>query len=645
MRLIRLEVQGYRRFAEPQSINLDGRVIGIVGPNEAGKSSLLSAMTRLNDQSPIDATDWSRHRGIPEDWVVRARFLIDDSDREALCHVPGISGVRWYVVFKKPDGGLVHFFEPRDQLERQKDLRRRAADHLARAAKHRVFQDPEDPEVQVPIALTLSAASGVLDTNDETIDAEEALTQVSEAAAQLRAYPLPQNAPAYVRELPALVDKALAREQEPHPKNQALDHFDKRHPRFLVLGPEDRDLHSDYDLNAHADAPPRALSNLSELADLDLRALRDAIVGGNYARAEKLLEDANDVLKATFKEAWKQSGVYVRLKTDETVLRVFISAVDGYTSIAERSDGLRAFIALLTFTALYAGDRGVVLLVDEAENHLHYDAQADTVRVFSQQNAAEKVVYTTHSAGCLPHDLGAVRLVDSAEDGTSSIKNAFWADGPGLSPLLIGMGASVLAFTPTRRAVFVEGGADLVLVPALFREAAYLDDLEFQVVPGLSEVNPEEVAGLDLEAAAVAYLVDGDDAGRGIRSKLAAAGVPQHKIVVVGGDSSGLVVEDLVDADVYRDAIAAMLERSHGTGVATPSIADLGDTNRPGALTAWAKSNRLDPPNKAALAYEVLALHTEGRPLLSTTRAVATRETYAALAGILKVGLEIGASG
>jgi len=43
-----LTLKGFKRFAHA-SVNLEGPTTAIVGPNEVGKSSLLDALVRLND--------------------------------------------------------------------------------------------------------------------------------------------------------------------------------------------------------------------------------------------------------------------------------------------------------------------------------------------------------------------------------------------------------------------------------------------------------------------------------------------------------------------------------------------------------------------------------------------------------------------
>ena len=214
--------------------------------------------------------------------------------------------------------------------------------------------------------------------------------------------------------------------------------------------------------------PPSALSNLAGLAGLDLGAALSTAQSGDYGARLDLLEAANDQLKQRLTDQWGQTDLQVKLSMDETVLRIFVSTMGGASfPIAERSDGLRSFVSLVAFSARIRRDPKPILLVDEAETHLHYDAQADLVRVFALQTIAAQVIYTTHSAGCLPEDLGTgVRvLAPSVAPDRTEIRNAFWAGGGGFSPLLLGMGASVLAFSAARFAVICEGGADLFPAP------------------------------------------------------------------------------------------------------------------------------------------------------------------------------------
>jgi predicted ATP-dependent endonuclease of OLD family len=97
--------------------------------------------------------------------------------------------------------------------------------------------------------------------------------------------------------------------------------------------------------------------------------------------------------------------------------------------------------------------------------------------MLDRQPIAQQVIYTTHSAGCLPPDIGTgVRpIIPSESGGTSTLSNSFWTEGPGFTPMLLAMGASAAAFAPTRYAVLTEGASDMLLLPTLLREATGRD--------------------------------------------------------------------------------------------------------------------------------------------------------------------------
>lgn len=44
MKLIKIEAHGFKSFADPITLNLDGGVAGIVGPNGSGKSNINDAI-------------------------------------------------------------------------------------------------------------------------------------------------------------------------------------------------------------------------------------------------------------------------------------------------------------------------------------------------------------------------------------------------------------------------------------------------------------------------------------------------------------------------------------------------------------------------------------------------------------------------
>jgi predicted ATP-dependent endonuclease of OLD family len=53
VQLVSVTLHGYKRFAQRSSMNVDGKLVAVVGPNEAGKSSFLDALVRTNHDNSL----------------------------------------------------------------------------------------------------------------------------------------------------------------------------------------------------------------------------------------------------------------------------------------------------------------------------------------------------------------------------------------------------------------------------------------------------------------------------------------------------------------------------------------------------------------------------------------------------------------
>lgn len=609
MRLIRLDLAGYKRFREA-TVNLDGKIIAIVGPNEAGKSSLLDAVEHLESGQAISQGEISRDFKPPANHsYVVGLYLLDAMDFDGLDLAHARQLPRWMEVHWKGQSKAIGLkpYPHRDLAAREslKTLVRR----IAKTSFGREFIAPSDPSTTPPVDHWSQAISVLESTGDKL--APEAIDVLSALASAL-----PDDSHPILQRLAERLKSLIQTESEPSPEERARKHLASRTPDIAVFSDNERNLASQYQMGPELVAKaPAALDNLAQMAGLTLFDLWEAIQSGEAARVATLEATANEALAKAFAERWRQSNIAVRLRIDGNFLHILVSNPQGgYSSIAERSDGLRAFVALAAYAAQRPPGHGLILLIDEAENHLHYAAQADLVRMLARQTEAQQVFYTTHSIGCLPHDLGSgIRVVVPSDTGQESvIRNSFWAEGPGLTPLMLGMGASVLAFTPTRNAVIGEGGSDAILLPSMIREVTGLADLGYQIVPGLAEISPEAVVSLTAEAGRVVFLVDGDEAGRAIARKLRDAGIPDGRIIALGGSvDSGVTPEDLVSSEAYANAVNEELSRSR-PGTAGVEFASVPESSRSHWLQTWADSAGANPPARVAVANRLVELGLKG---------------------------------
>lgn len=454
---------------------------------------------------------------------------------------------------------------------------------------------------------------------------------------------------AHTEDTTDLLAKVVQLIQKPLPE-VVLSVLKDRVPRVLEFSTSDRTLQSEYDLQAPA-TWTGGLRNLARLARFDLNELGLRASGRRPELYEDMVDRANTRLANELSARWSQARVTVRLSVaPPNQLRILAKSEEGSLyRIEDRSDGLRAFVALVAFLTGAGTEVPPILVVDEADSHLHWDAQADLVNLFHTQEVASQIIYATHSPGCLPHDLGhGVRAVvlSSSHSDRSTVKNWIWKDKAGLRPLLLDMGASTAAVTPRRYAVVTEGVADFILLPSLLREATATPSLPYQIVPGLAQLARGGIQRIDSEADRVVYLTDGDEAGTRIRHEVRSAGIPKERTLSL---PAGTVLEDLIASDTLEAAVHEEISRSGNT----PSEPiEFPDSGRAAYLDDWYACNGIKPPSKRAIASRALEIAAglpaqTGRPLLENRHRTALRNLHEELLNTLHVssGKSVGHAG
>lgn len=597
MRLVRFRMNGFRRF-ESADVNLDAPVVALVGPNEAGKTSLLNALVQSGMSGAFNERDITRDY-TPQGNVLEALYRLDDEDRASVEAIsPGTPPIHWFRAWRARDGSLSYETIPTLPSTEVAPSHNQAIPQALALIDERADRIP---------SKLIRHVSGMKETqaNKASDYTDTQLAQLDQLAKDLAEHLAERGKPGAdddLEQIPGQVSDFVKNEKRRRLPAYVTSLLRQRVPTVLEFVPSARTLASEHDLQK---SWPNGLSNLARLGGFRLQELRTLAEGTQPERHVGLLRDAERRINTHFEKRWKQAKVEVLFDiVPPARLRIFVKADGGGVyRLQDRSDGLRAFVALVAFLAKADTKTRPIIVVDEAEGHLHWDAQADLIRLFHAQDIASQIIYATHSPGCLPHDLGGgVRAVVPSSPDRSHVTNWIWQSDAGYRPLLLAMGASAAALTPHRFAVATEGVSDFILMPSLLRDATGQDPLPYQVVPGLAQLARGDIARIDGESDAVIYLTDGDTAGKKIHKQVRGSGVPESRIVQL---PDGMVLEDFVAAHTLTDAVFAELRPSGCTSTEDLSLPARG---RSAAIEAWCASKGLPKPGKRALASRVLDL-------------------------------------
>lgn len=652
--LCEIEFSGYKRLANTKC-NVRGKTVALVGPNEAGKTSVLTALQWLTvaGSPELPRAAWARAVETQRDsYIARAYFELDERDHQALASLnidPSrpVADVTQFRISRQRGGSQRTGITP--DLVRRTETFVAAVDHAASVSElfagilqkldeeegadaWRIATEIESTAATIQRSFGLGADDGPWDA-DAIEERGQLITRLAELLEQAGderelAKQLTGHRRLLNRTEPIL-RRALEDGEKAHPSAAVRALLRARSPRFLLFGDEHRSIDEGYHLGDEGirNNPPKALVNLLAVAGTNVETIWRVLSEGSVAEQQSMRKEVNRTLLDRLSPVWSQTRLTVELDihhdgyTEVSVFELDNKSGVPMTPISERSDGLRAFLGLVVFVLSNSPDHPPVLLIDEAERNLHYDAQADLVRVLTNELKVAKVIYTTHSPGCLPLDLGTgIRVTERVDDLRSELRNNFWTDTEsGFSRLLFAMGAGAAAFSAFRKAVLTEGVSEMLLLPTMLRNATGGGDLDFQVAFGLSNMPARKTIGR--VALITCYLVDGDSSGDTKIRHLKRAGVPASHIFQA---PRGKAIEDLVDPRDYLEALNSHLARAGHPSVTRAELDSSLTIAK--AIEVWCNAKGIAPPGHKLIAFDLaqrgadLRLTAAGRKFLGKLR-------------------------
>ncbi|MGO7394574.1 ATP-dependent endonuclease [Rhizobium ruizarguesonis] len=475
MKLKQYRVREFRSIWDSGPIEVDDQTTCFVGKNEAGKTTVLTALYRTNPIRKADAV-FDETYDYPKREVEDYRFAVENGEREEAVVVECT-----YELERADFRVIEDVFGPKaftDKTFRQETYYGKANSKAfltvsdSGARKHL----SENPALSDELKTKLAAAATWTDF-DAALDAAEA----TEAVVALK----------------KLVTKVCANGLRSYifysliwPRAPKFLYFDEYYQMEgqanlnALIAREDDDtlLDSDY-----------PLIGLINLARLDHRKL---VATNNTVELKNKLQGAGNHLTQRIVKYWSQNR-HIQMRFDVRDAKagdpegmqqgvnvwgeVYDSVHWATTPLSNRS---RGFVWFFSFLAWYEDvkrqGQNVILLLDEPGLSLHGRAQADLLRYFDAELSGHQLLYTTHSPFMIdPTKFERVRIVQDLgidvpealpkeEDGTKVLANVFDATDDSLFPLQGALGYEIqqtLFIGPN--SLIVEGVADMLYLRAV----------------------------------------------------------------------------------------------------------------------------------------------------------------------------------
>jgi len=572
MKLKQYRVREFRSIWDSGPIEVDNQTTCFVGKNEAGKTTLLTALYRTNPIRTADAV-FDETYDYPKREVEDYRFAVDNGDREEAVVVestyqldmPDIKAVE-DVFGPKALQGTTFIRKTYYGTKKSKFLL--TCDQVA-ARKHLINNPALSNELKAHLdkANDWQSFATVLDESEAT----DAVKTLKDLVAKVR--------------------------------ENGLDHYVfsclvwPRAPKFLYFD-EYYQMEGQANLNAlivrendnkllDSDYP---LIGLINLARLDHRKL---VAANNTVELKNKLQGAGNHLTQRIVRYWSQNR-HIQMRFDVRDAKVgdpegmrngvnvwgevYDSVHWATTPLSNRS---RGFVWFFSFLAWYEDvkrqGQNVILLLDEPGLSLHGRAQADLMRYFDAELSSHQLLYTTHSPFMIdPTKFERVRIVQDLgidapealpkeEDGTKVLANVFDATDDSLFPLQGALGYEIqqtLFIGPN--SLIVEGVADMLYLKAVAaqmeREGREALSEQWVITPvGGSGKVPAFVALLGSQQGVnVATLLDIQNSDKQLIEDLYKKNLLTKKQVSTYADFTGTAeadVEDMFDRSFYIELV------------------------------------------------------------------------------------------
>ncbi len=504
MRLLKVKIKNFLSLKEEQTLKLNNGITSLIGLNEAGKTSILKAIIKLNGE----------------------RIKKEEKNKKLKSNESSITG--YFSICGDEIKNINKGLDPLIQLDESKKYAIEVfVDDEDGIGYNLLYLDEEKNYVSMDstflnilneeIAKHISIADGVgykKETYREIIEYLEDLIKTnSDNTAEL----------SQIKEIAESLNENKWTEKIPDYEFISFSAF--------------RDvLKSKYTIDEVK--KEQKVLNILKIAGIDIEQIDKDITENNVFSIQDVENVYAEIATTKFKEIFKQvdDNFKLRIKIDSATRSIYFSTQDKTTDnvsipIDDRSDGFKWYLSIYLTLYNYIENNDThnkILLLDEPNLYLHAEAQMDLLeRVFKKEFKNIQIIYTTHSPYMIDSaNTNSIKIIEketqtniynSAREYALARKDMNDVDA--LTPVMTALHLNIaneLIVNSNNKIIIVEGIQDLYVLKSMIYKLNYTEKFKnIKIIPCFGSEKVTFMFGYLYGLGYKTYiLVDNDKAGR-----------------------------------------------------------------------------------------------------------------------------------
>ena len=504
MKLLKVKIKNFLSLKEEQTLKLNNGITSLIGLNEAGKTSILKAIIKLNGE----------------------KIKKEEKNKKLKSNESSITG--YFSIGGDEIKNINKGLDPLIQLDESKKYAIEVfVDDEDGVGYNLLYLDEEKKYVSMD-SIFLNILNGEIVKNISINDSLEHKKGTYQETIEYLEELIKMDS-ANTDELSQI--KEIAEYLNENKWTESIPDYE-----FISFSVFRDVLKSKYTIDEVK--KEQKVLNILKIAGIDIEQIDKDITDNNVFSIQDVENEYAEIATTKFKEIFKQvdDNFKLRIKIDSATRSIYFSTQDKTTDnvsipIDDRSEGFKWYLSIYLTLYNYIENNdshNKILLLDEPNLYLHAEAQMDLLeRVFKKEFKNIQIIYTTHSPYMIDSaNTNSIKIIEketqtniynSAREYALARKDMNDVDA--LTPVMTALHLNIaneLIVNSNNNIIIVEGIQDLYVLKSMIYKLNYTGKFKnIKIIPCFGSEKVTFMFGYLYGLGYKTYiLVDNDKAGR-----------------------------------------------------------------------------------------------------------------------------------